>query len=319
MSDIQEFPKLAEVDPNYAENRARLDKKNQEQNSKLNSENDEEDAFGSSGRNIVKPGKTSAPIKLSDFRDLRYRMSRQHMGYFLIFNQEKFKTSHPFYKRPRAGSSVDAEKLEESMKKLGFTVYRYDNRTTSEIMSYLKQYVCSPSNKDVNAFGCAFFSHGEENGEMATFDDFISVKELIEQTHHGRDLIGKPRLFFFQACRGGYYMDGTKFKAVALGDNKTLSWPKEADILCHFATTEGHLSFRNPTHGSWFIRNLTEVLNKYALSHEFHHVLLRVNAGIAELESQTGQANTSGKKQASQIQSQLTKELWFGDFKNNKE
>ena len=29
--------------------------------------------------------------------------------------------------------------------------------------------------------------------------------------------------------------------------------------------------------------------------------------------------NTSGKKQASQIQSQLTKELWFGDFKNNKE
>ena len=84
------------------------------------------------------------------------------------------------------------------MSKLGFTVYRYDNRTTSEILSSLKQYVCSSSNQDANAFGCAFFSHGEDNGELATFDDFINVKDLVEQTHHGKDLVGKPRLFFFQ-------------------------------------------------------------------------------------------------------------------------
>lgn len=202
------------------------------------------------------------------------------------------------------------------MSKLGFTVYRYDNRTTSEILSTLKQYVCSSSNQDANAFGCAFFSHGEDNGELATFDDFINVKDLVEQTHHGKDLVGKPRLFFFQACRGGDYMDGPKFKSVANKGDTTLSWPQEADILCHFATTEGHLSFRSPVLGSWFIRNLTEVLDKYALELEFHHVLLRVNSGIAAIESQTSQAETSGKKQASQIQSQLTKELWFKDFKN---
>lgn len=34
------------------------------------------------------------------------------------------------------------------------------------------------------------------------------------------------------------------------------SWPLDADILIHYATTEGHLSWRSPVNGSWFIVTL---------------------------------------------------------------
>ena len=86
------------------------------------------------------------------------------------------------------------------MEKLGFSVYRYDNRKTDEIRKYLKQYTTAKSNENVNAFGCAFFSHGEEGGELATFDGFINAKEVVESVK-GQDapnLLSRPKIFFFQ-------------------------------------------------------------------------------------------------------------------------
>ena len=150
------------------------------------------------GRNITPT--VNVPIKLSDFMDIKYTMRHVHMGYFLIFNQEKFNRRHPYHSKPRAGSSVDATKLQTTMEKLGFSVYRYDNRTTEEVKKFLKQYTSAASNVNVNAFGCAFFSHGEEGGEMATYDKFINAKEIVENVHgqHAQNLIGKPKLFFFQ-------------------------------------------------------------------------------------------------------------------------
>ena len=64
----------------------------------------------------------------------------------------------------------------------------------------MKQYTTTTQNARVNAFGCAFFSHGEEDGELATFDDFINVKDLVDHVHakNAPDLVGKPKLFFFQ-------------------------------------------------------------------------------------------------------------------------
>ena len=86
------------------------------------------------------------------------------------------------------------------MEKLGFQVYRYDNRTTDEIRKYLKQYTSAQSNENVNAFGCAFFSHGEDGGELATYDGFINASEIVEfvQGQNAPYLIGRPKIFFFQ-------------------------------------------------------------------------------------------------------------------------
>ena len=192
-NSIEELPQL---DPDYDTFRQEDDAKNEETIQKLK---DEEDAgMAQPGRNIAPT--MNVPIKLSDFRDIKYTMRHVHMGYFLIFNQEKFNRRHPYHSKPRAGSSVDATKLQTTMEKLGFSVYRYDNRTTQEVKKYLKQYTSATSNTNVNAFGCAFFSHGEEGGAMATYDGFINAKDVVESVHgqQAQHLIGKPKLFFFQ-------------------------------------------------------------------------------------------------------------------------
>ena len=101
--------------------------------------------------------------------------------------------------------------MEESIKRLGFAVYRYDDLTTNEILNKLEWYASADANKDTSAFGCAFFSYGEENGEMATYDGFLNVKKLIEKTHY-EHLVGKPRLFFFQGNSPKKYLSSLKKK-----------------------------------------------------------------------------------------------------------
>ena len=136
--------------------------------------------------------------------EAKYTMRHFHMGYFLIFNQEKYSRCHPLQPTPRPGSSVDATKLQTTMEKLGFVVRRYDNLRTQEIQTWLKKYTSATSNANVNAFGCALFSHGCEGGTMATYDGNINVKDVVESVHgqHAQDLIGKPKIFFFQGLSG---------------------------------------------------------------------------------------------------------------------
>ena len=188
--------KLEEIDLDYDTFRREDDEKNMKTIQKIK---DEDDAgMVQPGRNIVP--KANVPIKLSDFKNIKYTMRHFHMGYFLIFNQEKYSRCHPLQPTPRPGSSVDATKLQTTMEKLGFTVRRYDNRTTQEIRTWLKKYTSATSNANVNAFGCALFSHGGEGGTMATYDGNINVKDVVESVHgqHAQDLIGEPKIFFFQ-------------------------------------------------------------------------------------------------------------------------
>lgn len=71
-------------------------------------------------------------------------------------------------------------------------------------------------------------------------------------------------MFIVQACRGHEYMEGWRVKA---GTTEKVanapvyrSWPLDADILIHYATTEGHLSWRSPVNGSWFVSTLSGIL-----------------------------------------------------------
>jgi len=117
-------------------------------------------------------------------------------------------------------------------------------------------------------------------------------------------------------------MDAQVTQVAVRADDRPLTWPKEADIICLLATVEGYFSYRNPVDGSWLVLNLCHQINQWLENYEknktdleFHHLLIRVNAAIAQMASRTNDPRTSGKKQVSVIQSQLTKELYFTDFK----
>ena len=165
-------------------------------------------------------------------------------------------------------------------------------------------------------------SHGGDNGEIAAADKFYNVEELWENFlgDNCKSLIGKPKLFFIQACRGKNIDPGVSLKhkfsdELQVDSTETVNViPKLADFLVMYATAESHYSFRNNTHGSWFIQALCKEL-KNGLQENFMDILTRVNKSVA-FEKQSNNPNNielDGAKQMPCIVSMLTKSIFFLD------
>ena len=78
-------------------------------------------------------------------------------------------------------------------------------------------------------------------------------------------------------------MDAQVTQVAVRADDRPLTWPKEADIICLFATVEGYFSYRNPVDGSWLVLNLCHQINQWLKNYkenktdlEFHHLLIKV-------------------------------------------
>lgn len=328
-SDLSDAEDLEEWLEEFAEDRPKALEKYRKENPEEELEGDETDASPvGAARGILRKSfnlgqhtKNALP-KSADLLQLRYKFPKEQLGYFLIFNQKNFSQDHPHGMKERLGSDVDVKRLTQAMTGIGFTVRVYDNFRTKGVLEKIEKYAMNEEMGKCNAFGLAFLSHGHENGDLATFDGMTNVKTVIGQVKGSTLLAGKPKLFFFQACRGNTYMDAQVTQVAVRADDRPLTWPKEADIICLLATVEGYFSYRNPVDGSWLVLNLCHQINQWLENYEknktdleFHHLLIRVNAAIAQMASRTNDPRTSGKKQVSVIQSQLTKELYFTDFK----
>uniref|UniRef100_A0A6E8W5S8 CASPS4 protein n=1 Tax=Anopheles coluzzii TaxID=1518534 RepID=A0A6E8W5S8_ANOCL len=98
-------------------------------------------------------------------------------------------------------------------------------------------------------------------------------------------LLGKPKLFFIQACRGSSFDTGVHFsqcmKQVAKTSSIQYAIPSMADLLVMYSTYKGHYSWRNPSTGSWFIRALCDELREHGNSKELLQLLTSVSRRVA--------------------------------------
>ena len=136
-------------------------------------------------------------------------------------------------------------------------------------------------------------------------DDIISVEEIIKYFKGSKDLVGKPKLFFIQACRGSESGDSDVEGDNKGADNgKRLCPPKSSDILVAHSTVEGELAYRSIYTGSWFIQTLIKQINTHARSAHLMDIMTVVNNEIAESE-------LKGYRQMPQQVSTLTKFVFF--------
>ncbi|CAB1461078.1 unnamed protein product [Pleuronectes platessa] len=155
---------------------------------------------------------------------------------------------------------------------------------------------------------CVLLSHGDEGVFFGT-DGSVELKYLTSLFRGDRvkSLVGKPRLFFIQACRGTELDGGIETDSV---DDGTTRIPVEADFLYAFSTAPGYYSWRNTTSGSWFMQSLCEMISKYGKELELQHIMTRVNHKVAvEFESVSYSPGFNAKKQIPCIVSMLTKEI----------
>lgn len=128
-----------------------------------------------------------------------YRMNKNPRGVAVIINNREFLRSSGMQNYPRNGTDVDRDKLKSLFQKLLFDVRVYDNQRCYEIRRKLKE-LAAMDYSNYNAVIFTMLSHGEE-GVIYGIDEKMEIKQITEY-FKGKSFAGKPKIFFFQACRG---------------------------------------------------------------------------------------------------------------------
>lgn len=242
-----------------------------------------------------------------------YKMNYKSRGIALIINNETFQNGLP----KREGSGRDADCMQDVLKTLQFTVIRVNNKTAKE-MKQLFEDISRTNHAENACFLAVIMSHGEDDDVLFGTDDTVTVTELVEYILPNicPSLVGKPKLFFIQACRGTKLDKGTE-KPDAMESTKTakkknqMKIPLWADILISYSTVPGYFSWRNSINGSWFIQSLAKVLANYGKKEELTTLLTMVNAKVA-FEYESNAAGMLNKmKEMPTFSSMLTRKLYF--------
>nr|AYC61977.1 caspase 3 [Anguilla japonica] len=238
----------------------------------------------------------------------RYSLDYPSIGQCIIINNKNFDRSTGM--NIRNGTDVDAGNMMKAFGKLGYKVKVYNDQTVNQI----KQVLRAASQEDHSrsaSFVCVLLSHGDE-GILFGTDGFVELKTLTGFFRGDRctSLVGKPKLFFIQACRGTDLDGGVEADSTADGSPEKI--PVEADFLYAYSTAPGYYSWRNTASGSWFIQSLCEMMARHSRELEVMQILTRVNHKVAlEFESSSTLPGFDCKKQIPCIVSMLTKEMYF--------
>lgn len=238
----------------------------------------------------------------------RYRLDYPSIGQCIIINNKNFDRRTGM--NQRNGTDVDAANAMKVFAKLGYKVKVYNDQSVEQ----MKQVLMSVSKEDHSgaaSFICVLLSHGDEGVFFGT-DGSIELKYLTSLFRGDRckSLVGKPKLFFVQACRGTDLDAGIETDSV--DDDESARIPVEADFLYAYSTAPGYYSWRNTMTGSWFMQSLCEMVSKYGKELELLHIMTRVNHKVAvEFESISNSPGFNAKKQIPCIVSMLTKEMYF--------
>ncbi|TNM98044.1 hypothetical protein fugu_014290 [Takifugu bimaculatus] len=197
-------------------------------------------------------------------RNEYYALIHNPRGLCVVFNNETFLPGANLLRR--GGTMEDEKRLRSVFTKFGFTVQVHNDFTAEAILSELKR--------------------------------------LGKRNFMNEDALGKPKLFFIQACQGEKLQKGyaawpprpeqEMAKAESqleedAGPVKAKVVADSADFLIGMATVEDYKSFRHIKKGSIYIQELCNQLEKSAESPGHDHILdilTRVNREVSKGEFQ---------------------------------
>ena len=252
--------------------------------------------------------------------------SKPH-GWCLIVNNVDFE-----YLSRRGGSDVDAKKLEELFTQLQYKTKIVRNQTSKQLKETLFQFAKQNDHRVADSVVVCLLSHGLEGQIYGVDGVLVSLRDLLElfNGYGAKDLIGKPKMFFIQACRGSDFDQGVDMidsghveeapvvqRTLSLlnaalprdGRPETVepeTLPAEADMLVAYSTVPGYVSWNNLQKGSWFVQAIADVFSAHAHTEDVVSMLIRVNNKVAtEFES------FNRKKQIPAPVIMLTKKVFF--------
>ena len=243
-----------------------------------------------------------------DGRQYIYQMNSKPRGISIIINNENFRRSL----KSRSGTSIDSHNLWNLFVHLGFDTQHHNNKTHIEMRHVLNN-VATMDHDKYDCLMVTILTHGDYGDLLyGTTGEGILIQEVIE-TFSGRrcpTLIGKPKVFIIQACRGRRYNQTVQLDNDCndMTDSGLTIHPNISDYLVAHSTIPGHVSFRNNT-GSIFISTLVKIFRKHAAYEDIVTMLERVTNEVMKYEPQgDGLQDT---RQSPEIRSTLRGRVYF--------
>ncbi|KAL1023792.1 hypothetical protein UPYG_G00046220 [Umbra pygmaea] len=249
-----------------------------------------------------------------------YNMGHKRRGLALIFNQENF-----FWhlRLPsRCGTSADGSNLVQRLQELNFEVQDYYDLKVEEVLDKISD-AANANHSDADCFVCVFLSHGESDHIFA-YNGKIFIKDIVDlfKGDKCKSLVGKPKIFILQACRGDKHdepvvpMDvvdnQVQENEVVVDAGVVHTLPAGADFLMCYSVAEGYYSHRETINGSWYIQDLCEAFRKFGNSVEITELLTLVNRKVSTRSvGNCKDRSAIGKKQVPCFASMLTKKLYL--------
>jgi len=236
-----------------------------------------------------------------------YNMCHARRGDALIFNHNYFD-----HMANRSGTFKDCSNLSAELRSLDFEIQVHNDLTYTKLSHVLMETAA----KDHSSADCLLvvaMSHGEP-GLLHSRDRPYPASELWSYFTGDKclSLVGKPKLFFIQACRGTMVDRGVSVDETD-GYRMSYAIPTQADFLIAFSTQEGYFSWRNPVQGSWFIQALCDELRLHGRTRDLLTLLTFVcrRVAIDYRSNVPSDQEMDLMKQIPSITSMLTRLVYF--------
>lgn len=230
-----------------------------------------------------------------------YTTNSKNKGKVIIINNIKF-----FKNEERKGAEVDEKDISKLFKEMGFEVVIHRNLTTSEMKNKIKKFSSDKSLAKVDISVVVIMSHGTNtiNNQLipgsctlvcGIDNSGVEINEIVAEFSGEKcsGMKGKPKLFFFQCCRGNQgelQVDAVPIKPIVKA---------HADVLIAYSTIPGFYSVRDPKKGSWYIQSICEVFRKHYRDFDVETLLKIVDEQLSKkhpLQKQTSAYESRGFK-----------------------
>jgi len=217
-------------------------------------------------------------------------------GQALIINYYNFPQAQ------RKGSEKDVILLDQLLQQLGYTVTLKTNLNLAETEEEIDLYKKKEGHKNADSTIVALMSHGKggetyEETLINTSDGkFISSEKILSKFNNTNFplLLGKPKIFLFQFCRGDLEDQGP-----TVTDGSNLTHPSAEsydDMLIAYSSLPGYVAYREESEGAWFIQALCQIFKEEAHCCHVERLLEMVDEEIKYKKS-----NGSNGKQTLEI------------------
>ncbi|XP_019640123.1 PREDICTED: caspase-8-like [Branchiostoma belcheri] len=184
---------------------------------------------------------------------------------------------------PRTGAEKDTERLRGLFEGLKFDVRCYKNMTYQDMMTTLEQ-AGEEDHSNFDCFVCCVMSHGAQ-GKVFSSDEYPIEISLLLKPFNAKEcpsLVGKPKLFFIQACQGVHVQERVPVDC-AFDANAVLHVSQEADFFVGLPTVPGCVARRDDD-GAPYIYHLTNVFKEFGDTYD----LLTMMTMVANKMDQRG-------------------------------